>query len=73
VDCGIDPVTNLRRVMYIDSQPYPNGDGGNSLERANGLTVRFALANPADCTDATIDPNAPNNIWAWVSKYIPCS
>ncbi|GIC89051.1 uncharacterized protein Aud_005452 [Aspergillus udagawae] len=70
VDCGIDPVTNLRRVMYIDSQPYPNGDGGNSLERANGLTVRFALANPADCTDATIDPNAPNNIWAWVTEHI---
>ncbi|KAF7183510.1 hypothetical protein CNMCM7691_003789 [Aspergillus felis] len=70
VDCGIDPVTNLRRVMYIDSQPYPNGNGGNSLEQANGLTVRFALANPADCTDTTIDPNAPNNIWAWVTEHI---
>lgn len=68
VDCGIDPITGLRRIMIIESRPYPNGESGDALERANGLTVRFALAQPGDCTDTTIDPNAPNNIWVWVSK-----
>jgi chitinase len=69
VDCGIDPVTGLRRIMIISSQSYPNGGQGDNLQRANGLTVRFALANAGACTDTTIDPNAPNNIWRWVSKY----
>ncbi|PGH27694.1 hypothetical protein AJ80_00709 [Polytolypa hystricis UAMH7299] len=38
--------------------------------RANGLTVRFALAAPNDCADVTIDPNAPNNVWNWVTEHI---
>ncbi|CAG8171739.1 unnamed protein product [Penicillium salamii] len=67
IDCGIDPVTGLRRTMLIESAAYPNGDEGNNLERANELTVRFALANEDDCTDVSIDPNSPNNLWEWVS------
>ena len=69
VDCGIDPVTGNRRLMIISSQPYPNGANGNNLEVLNGLTVRFALENPDECYDSSIDPNAPNNIWTYVSKY----
>ncbi|KAH8698404.1 hypothetical protein BGW36DRAFT_357942 [Talaromyces proteolyticus] len=70
VDCGIDPVTGQRRVMIITSQTYPNGNNGNSLQNANRLTARFALANPEECTDVTIDPNAPNNVWDWVTEHI---
>ncbi|KAL3457177.1 glycoside hydrolase family 18 protein [Aspergillus heterothallicus] len=70
IDCGIDSATGLRRVLTVWSQRYPNGDGGNALERANGITVRFALANIDDCYDTTIDPNAPNNLWQWVTEHI---
>jgi hypothetical protein len=68
IGCGTDPVTGLRGVLMISSQRYHNGDGGNNLQRANGLTVRFALANLDDCYDTRIDANAPNNLWEWVSK-----
>ncbi|CAG8390691.1 unnamed protein product [Penicillium salamii] len=71
IDCGIDPATGLRRTMIIESAAYPNGEEGNALERANGLTVRFALANEDDCTDVSIDPNSPNNLWESVSIYLP--
>jgi chitinase len=45
IDCGIDLATGLRRIMIIESVAYPNGGNGDNLEQANGLTVRFALAN----------------------------
>lgn len=70
VDCGIDPVTGERRLMIITSHPYPNGANGDNLEAVNGLTVRFAVAHPDECYDSTVDPNAPGNVWQWVSKYI---
>ncbi|GLI82159.1 hypothetical protein PoHVEF18_010563 [Penicillium ochrochloron] len=70
IDCGIDTATGLRRIMIVESVAYPNGGDGDNLEQANRLTVRFALANQGVCTDVSIDPNAPNNIWVWVTEHI---
>ncbi|BCS04193.1 glycoside hydrolase family 18 protein [Aspergillus luchuensis] len=70
VDCGTDPITGQQRIMIITSVAYPNGGNGNNLANANGLTVRFAVANQHVCTDTSIDPNAPNNLWTWVTEHI---
>ncbi|KAL4962959.1 glycoside hydrolase family 18 protein [Aspergillus stella-maris] len=69
IDCGVDP-NGMRRLMIITSHPYPNGDDGDRLQRANSVTVRFALANVNACYDSTIDPNSPRNIWTWVTEHI---
>ncbi|GLB07141.1 hypothetical protein AtubIFM57258_002464 [Aspergillus tubingensis] len=70
VDCGTDPITGQQRIMIITSVAYPNGGNGVNLANANGLTVRFAVANQHVCTDTSIDPNAPNNLWTWVTEHI---
>ncbi|RDH25460.1 hypothetical protein M747DRAFT_311300 [Aspergillus niger ATCC 13496] len=70
VDCGTDPITCQQRIMIITSVAYPNGGNGVNLANANELTVRFAVANQCVCTDTSIDPNAPNNLWMWVTEHI---
>ncbi|KAJ5786198.1 uncharacterized protein N7503_011410 [Penicillium pulvis] len=36
INCGIVPVTGLKRIMIITSVAYPNGGNGDNLQRANG-------------------------------------